>query len=112
NMRQILVDHARGRLAAKRGDGASPATFDDQVAAFERPESLLALDAALEALARQDERKARVIELHYFAGLTREEIGEVLAVHPNTISRDLKLGQAWIAREIRGDTKTPGDVVS
>lgn len=112
NMRQILVDHARGRIAAKRGGGAVPATFDDQVAAFERPESLLALDAALEALAAQDERKARVIELHYFAGLTRDEIAEVLAVHPNTISRDLKLGQAWIAREIRGDTKKRDDVVS
>jgi RNA polymerase sigma-70 factor (ECF subfamily) len=102
NMRQILVDHARQRLADKRGSGERPITFEDDVVSSSKPDELVALDAALEALAAFDERKARVIELHYFGGLTRDEIGELLEVHANTVSRDLKLGQAWIHRRLQG----------
>jgi RNA polymerase sigma-70 factor (ECF subfamily) len=107
NMRQILVDHARQRLAHKRGAGERAIELDDDIAGMQRPEELVALDAALDALAALDERKARVIELHYFGGLTREEIGELLEVHPNTVSRDLRLGQAWIHRQLR-EADPPG----
>jgi RNA polymerase sigma factor (sigma-70 family) len=91
---------ARARLADKRGAGEVPITLDEGIVALNRPDELIALDAALDELAKLDERKARVIELHYFAGLTREEIGELLAIHPNTVSRDLRLGQAWIHRAL------------
>ena len=100
-MRQILVDHARKRSAAKRGAGERPVTFDDALASGERPEELVALDDALEALAKMDERKARAIELHYFGGLTHDEIANVLDVHINTVGRDLKLAEAWIHRHLR-----------
>src|SRR5262249_41975877 len=93
-MRQILVDHARKRDAAKRGGGDRPITFDDGLIAGDRPEELLALDEAIDALAKLDERKARVIELHYFGGLTQDEVAEALSVHVNTIARDLRLAQA------------------
>ena len=102
-MRQILVDHARKRNAAKRGDGARPITFDETVVARERPDELLALDDALQALAALDERKARIIELHYFGGLTQHEVAEALAIHVNTVARDLRLGEAWIHRHVRGE---------
>jgi RNA polymerase sigma factor (TIGR02999 family) len=102
NMRQILVDHARERNAHKRGAGERPITFEDDLVTPDHPDELIALDAALADLAHLDERKARVIELHFFGGLTREEIAGLLAVHPNTVSRDLRLGKAWIYRELRG----------
>lgn len=102
-MRQVLVDHARARLAHKR-DGGPRVPLDDQLAAFARPEAMVELDDALRALAARDERKARVIELHYFAGLTHEEIADVLAIHANTVSRDLKLGQAWIFKRMQDPT--------
>jgi RNA polymerase sigma-70 factor, ECF subfamily len=75
-MRQILVDHARKRDAGKRGGGERPG-LDDQVAAVERLAELLALDAALEELAAFDARKARIVELLYFGGLTQDEIAQV-----------------------------------
>jgi RNA polymerase sigma factor (TIGR02999 family) len=100
-MRQILVDHARKRNAAKRGDGARPVTFDEAVVGSERPEELVALDDALEALAKFDERKTKIVELHYFGGLTQAEIAEVLEVHVNTVARDLRLAEAWLHKHIR-----------
>ncbi|HVK76669.1 MAG TPA: ECF-type sigma factor [Kofleriaceae bacterium] len=100
-MRQILVDHARRRATAKRGSGERPITLDEQLVGFDRPEELLLLDDALEALAREDERKARVVELHYFAGLTHPEIAEVLSLHANTVARDLRFAEAWLARQMR-----------
>jgi RNA polymerase sigma factor (TIGR02999 family) len=102
-MRQILVDHARKRDANKRGGGERPVTLDeDQLAVNGRPEELIALDHALDELAKFDERKARIIELHHFAGLTQPEIATALDVHVNTVARDLKLGQAWLLRALRG----------
>ena len=100
-MRQILVDHARKRNAAKRGDGARPVTFEDAISGAERPEQLVALDDALEALAKLDERKAKIVELHYFGGLTQAEMAEVLEVHVNTVARDLRLAEAWLHKHIR-----------
>lgn len=99
-MRQALVDHARRRTAAKRGGGNRLVTLDEQVIGTERPEELLRLDAALEALAREDERKAQVVELHFFGGLTQAEIAEALEIHPNTVARDLRFAQAWLQRHL------------
>jgi RNA polymerase sigma factor (TIGR02999 family) len=101
-MRQILVDHARRRAADKRGAGERPVTLEDGMVSTQRSAALLALDDALVALARFDERKARAIELCYFGGLTQDEIAEVLGVHVNTVARDLKLAEAWLHRELRG----------
>jgi RNA polymerase sigma factor (TIGR02999 family) len=100
-MRQILVDHARRRRAAKRDGGERPITLDESVADAGRPDELLALDDALVELAKFDERKARAIELSYFGGLTQGEIAEVLGVHVNTVARDLKLAEAWLHRQLR-----------
>ena len=98
HMRHILVEHARKRSAEKRGGGAQRVTLGDRLVTPERPEELLALDRALEALAAMDERKARVVELHYFGGLEQTEIAALLEVHKNTILRDLRLAEAWLNR--------------
>jgi RNA polymerase sigma factor (TIGR02999 family) len=103
-MRQILVDHARKRHAAKRDGGARPITLDERVVDPGRPDELLALDAALVELAAFDERKARAIELSYFGGLTQDEISELLEVHVNTVARDLKLAEAWLHQQLRQST--------
>jgi RNA polymerase sigma factor (TIGR02999 family) len=102
-MRQILVDHARKHASEKRGAGDKPVTFDEAVVggASGRTEDLLALDTALSALAKFDERKARVVELHYFGGMTQEEIAAALDVHVNTVARDLKLAEAWLHQQLR-----------
>ena len=99
-MRQIFVDHARKRGASKRGANARAAPFDEQAIDTARPHELVALDDALTALAKVDERKARAIELRHFGGLTQEEIAVVLAVHVNTVASDLKFAEAWIHREL------------
>lgn len=100
-MRQILVDHARRRAAGKRGGLVRPIALDDDLIASSRPEQLLELDQALLALAGFDERKARAVELHYFGGMTQDEIAQVLGVHANTIARDLRLAVAWIHQQLR-----------
>jgi RNA polymerase sigma-70 factor, ECF subfamily len=102
-MRQILVDHARKRGSDKRGSGARAVTFDDDLVAAQRPDELIALDDALAALAKVDERKARAIELCYFGGLSHAEIAEILEIHVNTVARDLRLAEAWIHRHLRAD---------
>lgn len=99
-MRQVLVDHARKRGAAKRGHGQRAAPIEDIVISVERPVELIALDGALAALANHDERKARVVELSYFGGLTQDEIAQVLDVSPATVLRDLRFAEAWIRREL------------
>jgi RNA polymerase sigma factor (TIGR02999 family) len=99
-MRQALVDHARRRTAGKRGAGERPVTLEEGLVAADRPEELLRLDEALDALAAEDERKARVVELHYFGGLTQGEIAEALEVHVNTVGRDLRFAQAWLQRHL------------
>lgn len=98
-MRQILVDHARRRATDKRGAGIKRVTLDDAIA-VDHSEELLALDDALRALAEHDERKARVVELHYLGGMTQEEIALVLDVHVNTVARDLRFAVAWLGRQL------------
>jgi len=102
HMRRILVDHARRRTAEKRGGRDRPVTFDEGLIAGDRPEELVALDDALEALAAMDERKARAVELHYFGGMSQKEVAEALSVHENTVARDLRLAQAWLHRHMMG----------
>lgn len=98
-MRQILVDHWRRRHAVKRGGGTHLPLEGFDVSSA-RPASLLALDDALQSLSSLDQRKARVVEMRYFGGLTTEEIASVLAVSEATVGRDLRLAQAWLHREI------------
>ena len=102
-MRQILVDSARRRCASKRGGGERPITLEETVAAVDRPELLVALDDQLLELSKHDERKARVIELYYYGGLTQEEIALELDVHVNTVARDLRLGQAWLQTRLMAE---------
>ena len=99
-MRRVLVDHARARAAQKRGGDAVRVTLSDLVADGQRPQHLLELDDALEALATADERKAKAVELHYFGGLEYREIAEVLGISEATVDRDLRFAKAWLAREL------------
>jgi RNA polymerase sigma factor (TIGR02999 family) len=101
-MRQILVDHARAASASKRGGGALRVPMQDDHLTDDGRNFLdfLALNAALESLARFDPRKARIVELRFFAGLTGEEIASLLGIGTATVSRDLQLAQAWLKREM------------
>ena len=102
-MRRVLVDIARSKHYQKRGGGAVQVTLDDAMALAKAPgHDLAALDDALQALAKVDERKARVIELRYFGGLIVEETAAVLTVSVDTVMRDGKLAKAWLFRELRG----------
>ena len=99
-MRRILVDHARSRQSAKRG-GGRPVPLDEALTVSnERSTEVLALDEALNGLAAVDERKTRIVELRFFAGLSIEETAGVLAVSPGTVMRDWTLAKAWLRREI------------
>jgi RNA polymerase sigma-70 factor, ECF subfamily len=101
-MRRILVDVVRSKRSQKRGGGAVRVTFDDGLAVKDVPgQDLVALDDALEALARVDSRKARVIELRFFGGLSVEETATVLTVSVDTVMRDWKFAKAWLLRELR-----------
>jgi RNA polymerase sigma factor (TIGR02999 family) len=109
-MRRILVDFARSKNYKKRGGGGAKVTFDENLMGSVEPgRDLVALDDALEALAKVDERKARVIELRYFGGLSVEETAEVLKVSPDTVMRDWRLSKSWLLRELRGPSRLHGD---
>ena len=100
-MRRILVDGARARATGKRGGGGIDLNLDESIDAMpDRPHQLVALDEALDALARLDPRKAKVIEMRFFGGLTVEETAEVLKVSPETVMRDWKMARAWLTREL------------
>lgn len=100
-MRRILISYARMKKADKRGAGAEHVPLDDVVAAArQRPEELLALDEALERLAEIDERRARIVECRYFAGMSIEETAETLGISPATVKRDWLLARAWLNREL------------
>jgi RNA polymerase sigma factor (TIGR02999 family) len=102
-MRQVLVDAARRRNAEKRGSGAAPITFDEELQqAAAEAEELLALDAALEELARMSPRQAAMIEARFFGGLEVSECAELLGVSEATLLRDWRVAKAWLARELRG----------
>ena len=102
-MRRILVDAARARMRAKRGGPAAKVNLDE-VADFSagRSDDVVAVDDALHALARLDPRKAQVIELRFFGGLSVEETGAVLKVSVETVTRDWRLARGWLLLQIRG----------
>jgi RNA polymerase sigma factor (TIGR02999 family) len=100
-MRRILVDYARSRHYAKRGGGASALPLDEAlIVAPERASELIALDEALTELAKHDERKARIVELRFFAGMSIDETSELLGVSPGTVMKDWTLAKAWLQREM------------
>lgn len=100
-MRQVLVDAARRRNAAKRGDGIAFVTFDESVVPADAgQDDILALDAALDDLARHHPRQAEMIEARYFAGLSVPETAEVMGLSEATIHRDWRAARAWLAVEL------------
>lgn len=101
-MRRILVDHARAKRSLKRGGGDQAVTLNEEYLLTPQPSrDLLSLDDALKALAEQDERKARVVELRFFGGLSVEETAQVLKVSTQTVMRDWKLSKVWLLREMK-----------
>jgi RNA polymerase sigma factor (TIGR02999 family) len=102
-MRQILIDHARARSSAKRGGGQATQLLDESAdAAVEQPGLLLSVHDALEVLQQKDPRKARLIEMRFFGGMTAEESAEALAIPVEHVRADLRVAQAWLKRELEG----------
>jgi len=100
-MRQVLVDHARERLAEKRGGGAAVLPLDDAVLADQRQFGLLLeIDSALDRLATVEPRQARVFECRYFGGLNDEDTATALGVSPRTVHRDWDAARAWLAERL------------
>ncbi len=100
-MRRILVNHAHRHLTAKRGRGARKLSLDEAVTlSAERAPELVALDDALQSLAAIDPQQARIVELRFFAGLAREDIGEVLGISPATVTRKWRMARAWLYRSL------------
>ncbi|HZL55768.1 MAG TPA: ECF-type sigma factor, partial [Bryobacteraceae bacterium] len=97
----ILVDHARTKAAAKRGGGYALTLRDDMAVSPQDAPHVLVLHEALEALARQDARKASIIEMRYFGGMTAQEIAESLGISLATIGREIRVAQAWLLRRMK-----------
>lgn len=107
-MRRVLIDHARGKRAEKRGGSWKPVPLDDgQQVSWNDPDELLALDEALSKLAGAQPRQARVVELCYFGGLTQQEAARVLGVSRDTVKLDWRFARAWLNRELNPDEKPP-----
>jgi RNA polymerase sigma factor (TIGR02999 family) len=105
-MRRVLVDHARKHGRAKRGSGGK-VTLEDCMAVSAEPDAvILELDDALTRLSEVDERKARLIELTYFGGLTYDEAAEALSISPATVHRELRLAKAWLYNELNHSDRT------
>ena len=101
-MHRILVDFARSKGYQKRGGGAQKVSFDEALLVAREPgQDLVALDDALTALAAFDGRKAQVVEMRFFGGLSVEETAEALNVSVDTVMRDWKLAKAWLLRELK-----------
>ncbi len=104
-MRGILVDHARRRMADKRGGGFHILPLDEGlVCSAERPSTVVALDEALRKLEQKDGRTGRVIELRFFGGLSIDETAEFLGVSPRTVKREWNFGRAWLRAELNAGT--------
>ncbi len=100
-MRRILVNHANAKHAAKRGGGAQKMTLDEQSAVTDGPDTnLLALDRALEEMQGFDARKAHVIELHYFGGLSYAEMAQTLGLSTTTVHQELRAAKAWLQQRL------------
>jgi RNA polymerase sigma factor (TIGR02999 family) len=102
-MRQILVDHARRRQARKRAGSRVKVSLEEALSfQYQGRRDLLALDNSLNALEKLDARKCRAVELHYFGGLSMDDIAQTLDVSPVTVRRDLRMAEAWLHREMQG----------
>jgi len=100
-MRRILVDHARSRNYQKRGGAAQQVSLDEAATlAEDRAAELIALDDALQELAKLDPRKSQIVEMRYFGGLTGDEVAEALSISTATVSRDWETAKAWLLREL------------
>jgi RNA polymerase sigma factor (TIGR02999 family) len=103
-MRRILVDHARTKKRAKRGGSDIKVSLDDAAIAVKGQDlDVVAVDEALNRLAKIDEQQSRVVELRFFSGLTVEETAEVMGISPATVKRDWSMAKAWLHRELSGD---------
>jgi RNA polymerase sigma factor (TIGR02999 family) len=103
-MRRVLVDHARARRYQKRGGGAARVSLTNALdVGIERAADLVALDDALGALAKVDDRKSRVVEMRFFGGLSVAETAEAIGVSPETVMRDWRMAKVWLLRELRRD---------
>jgi len=108
-MRRVLVDHARKRSSQRRGSGAVAVDLDSLegvLPSAATPEDVIDLDEALERLLALEERKGRIVELHYFGGLSYEEVAVALDISPATVHRDLRMARAWLFKELREDVTT------
>jgi RNA polymerase sigma factor (TIGR02999 family) len=102
-MRRVLVDHARARGYQKRGGAAQRVTLTDALAVAQDPSlNLIDLDRALDALAAVDARKAKVVELRFFGGLSVEETADALHLSNDTIKRDWRMAKLWLLRQLEG----------
>ena len=99
-MRQILVDYARRHRATKRGGSVCKVSLEDALVGRQTDVDIIALDDALQALARIDARQGRVVELRFFAGLSLAEISEAMEIAPATVQRDWTTARAWLHREM------------
>lgn len=100
-MRQVLVDYARNRQAAKRGGSVCKLTLDNAESEAKHADvDVVALDDALQTLAKIDPQQSRVVELRFFAGLSIEDTSEVLGVSPSTVKRDWNTARVWLYREL------------
>lgn len=101
-MRNVLIDHARGRQRVKRGGLQQKVPLEDVVLiSEEQTDNLIALDTAMKRLEEMDARQSRIVELRYFGGLTVEQTAEVLGISPKTVKRDWAVARAWLHRELR-----------
>ncbi|HLJ48112.1 MAG TPA: sigma-70 family RNA polymerase sigma factor [Bryobacteraceae bacterium] len=104
-MRRVLLDAARARSARKRGGGDVRVTLDEELLSAEasrQAASLMEIDQAIEALSKLDPRKARVVELRFFGGLSVDEMAAVLEISSQSVKRDWKLARAWLLKELAG----------
>jgi len=100
-MRHILVDHARARKTAKRGGGISMLPLEEACVVSPEPDTdLVALDEALDGLAKHDPRRAKVVEMRFFGGLSVQETAAALGISEESVLRDWRLARAWLAREL------------
>ncbi len=100
-MRRILVDHARANRAQKRGGRENTIWLDETILASpSKPPEIIALDDALNELAKLDDRQAKIVEMKFFAGMTEEETGDVLGISARTVKRDWRIAKAWLFKEL------------
>src|SRR6185369_6434679 len=100
-MRQVLIEHARAKLAIKRGQRPEQIDFEEVIIlTAEKSRELVMLDAALQKLAKVDERKAKVVEYRYFGGFTTDEVSDLLGIAPSTVEREWRLARSWLKREM------------